>query len=70
MAKHAKHSGAAVGGSGIGHKGGYLDCIRTHSPSASDASTKLKGPSVNEGATRDSELKYTTQNPALGPRTA
>ena len=72
MAKHAKHSGHAAGGrgQGAGPGGDYLACTRTTSPSASDASTKLKGASVNSGATRDGTLNYTTQNPALGPRTA
>jgi hypothetical protein len=77
MAKHGygKRSGgggpASVGGHGIGTGGSkFMDCIRTTSPNASDASTRLKGPSVKEGATREGTLNYETQNPRLGPRAA
>ena len=46
----------------------YEKGMKNHSPSASDASTKLpKGPSVNQDATRSATAP--TQ-PTLGPRCA
>jgi hypothetical protein len=52
-----------------GMKGGVLrEGLSTRSPRADDASTKLKGPSVNAEATRGGK---TAPTPAtLGPRTA
>ncbi len=54
--------------SGKGSKGGLMyEGLKNHSPSSSDKSTVLKGPSVDSGAMRDG----TAPTPAtLGPRTA
>ena len=50
-----------------GKKGGLLNGLKTRSPSVDDASRKIKGGSVNDGATRSEPSK---QNPTIGPRTA
>ena len=52
---------------GGGKKGGLLSGLTTRSPSVDDASRKIKGGSVNDGATRSEPSK---QQPTLGPRTA
>lgn len=49
-------------------KMGMHEGMKNHSPSSSDKSTMLpKGPSVNEGATRDGVAKTPK---TLGPRNA
>ena len=60
----AKKSGGKSGSAAVGdlYKG-----LTTSMPSASDASTQLKGPSVNSEATRSS-VRSASQT--LGPRTA
>lgn len=60
----AKKSGGKSGSAAVGdlYKG-----LTTSMPSASDASTKLMGPSVNSEATRTGVLPSSA---TLGPRTA
>ena len=52
---------------GGGKKGNLMEGLKTRSPSAEDSSRKVKGGSVNKGATRDGPSKA---DPTLGPRTA
>ena len=51
-----------------GSKGGLMrEGLKNHSPSSSDKSTVLKGPSVDSGAMRDGTAPTSA---TLGPRTA
>jgi hypothetical protein len=50
-----------------GKHGNLLEGLKTKSPSVDDSSRKVKGGSVNDGATRSEPSKADT---TIGPRTA